>query len=210
MWPTNPSSSEIKTYFNTKISTQIFTAALFTIPQTGNIPNTPLLEMDTHAAGHQYDGLLLSHEINYWYTTKWINLRCTYDNWKKPDSKAAIHCMISFLCVRNEGELARVHLPGFRGPITTSQNESKSQVFHHLLWWYKKEARPEKVPASHSSVFSQGPTYYSKIRWISKDVGVVSLSREPPTKGSCSFLILGPGQGRGGRTRSGKVLSTKS
>ena len=53
----------------------------------------------------------------------------------------------------------------------------------------------------------RGRAHWWSISWISTDRGVISLLREPHTRGCCSFMDLGARGRERGRTRSGKGLS---
>lgn len=88
--------------------------------------------------------------------------------------------------------------------IRTSQTEGNNQALFTYCDIASKNQKQAPVPESF--IFPRGLAL-GESGECSADGGIVSLSRSPTQKAPASLWTCGPGGGREGRTRSGKVLS---
>lgn len=82
-----------------------------------------------------------------------------------------------------------------------------------ISWWYKQEIKLRKGPTPPCSIFPQGLAYWLRVKWISRDVGVIivfSLLKGPWRKASCLFMNLRLREEQRRRVQCGKVLSIES
>lgn len=78
---------------------------------------------------------------------------------------------------------------GVRAVSQSNSQKSESQAFNHSLHWYKQVSKTREgleVPYSISPWISN----QLRVKWINTDMGVISLLREPRTKGTGCFMEL--------------------